>query len=107
MATRVIDKRVCRGQQDVDYVEVLTVTCKRGRTITPHKLRVKIRSDAYAFQSYARVERWDGDKWHAVHDLGYSNMKTPIGLSHASGDLEAKFTADRDELVKLAEAILS
>ena len=100
---KTIDKRICHGGQDVDYVEVLQAG--------DHKLRVKIRSDAYAFQSYARVERWDGEKWQFLHGLGSSNMRTPTGLytvhRAVDGHLETKFRKDRDELVRLAEAILS
>lgn len=103
MATKTVDKRICRGSQDVDYVEVLKVG--------DHKLRVKIRSNSYAVQSYARVERWDGSQWQFLHELGQGNMRTPAGLyvhhPAVDGDLEAKFRKDRDELVKLAGDILS
>lgn len=108
MAVKVVDKRICRGSQDVDYVEVLKLTCKATGL---HTLRVKIRSNAYAIQSYARAERWDGEQWHPLCELGQGNMKTPTSLYTRSeavhGGLEAKFTADRNELVKLAEAIVS
>lgn len=104
---KVIDKRICRASQDVDYVEVLTLSC----SLQDHKLRITIRSNAYANQSYAKVERWNGDEWKYLHSLGGGNMKTPTALyvHHPSvdGDLEGKFRKDRDELVKLAGDILS
>lgn len=104
---RTVDKRLCRPSQSVDYVELLVVPAGG----TDHKIRVKIRSNAYADQSYARTERWDGAQWHFLYELGQGNMKTPISLyTHhpaTGGNLEAKFKADRDELVRLAGEILS
>lgn len=111
MAVKIVDKRICRGSQDIDYVEILTLVGKAGRTAAAHKLRIKIRSNAYASQSYARVDRWDGGQWQLVHELGQGNMKTPASLytwnESVHGTLEAKFAADRNELVRLAGAILS
>ena len=36
------------------------------------KLRVRIHRDFYDYQSYARVERWDGQRWAEVDHLPYN-----------------------------------
>lgn len=97
--TRTIDARVCREQQTVDYVEVLQ--------LRDHRLRVEIRSDSYASQSYSRIRRWDGSQWQFVHELGGGNRKTPVAMYvKDESKFREMFAADREELVELAGRIL-
>jgi len=93
-----ITKSIGAGRQDVVYTEVLHAG--------DHKLRVSIRSDAYAFQSWATVKRWDGDKWHLVHSIHHSQMKTPHSMYVGPTPTDRSFRADRDELLRVASAIL-
>ena len=70
-----------------------------------HKLRIKIRNDSYAFQSYAKVELWNGTKWNTVHSIMGQEMK-----SNAAYNQKATikcFDQDRNELIRVAKEILS
>jgi len=85
------------------YSEVLNplIACKR------HRLKVDIRSNSYDFQSHARVKRWDGEQWQLVHSLHHKEMKTRHGMNsdfNPAGSNE--FAEDRNELIRVAKAII-
>ena len=74
-----------------------------------HKIRIKIKSDSYKFQSFAKVEKWDGDKWREVHSIHHGSMTTPAGLdswARREGLAESHFKADRKELLRVAVAVI-
>jgi hypothetical protein len=97
--TGTVSKQIAKGTQDVVYDEILNLSGGR-------KVKVSIRSDSYAFQSHARASLWDGSKWHVVHSVHHSLMKTPSGLYYKSGgDTEVHFQADRAELLRVVEAV--
>ena len=88
-----------KGYQDMIYKEIL----RWGE----HKLRVRIKSDSYAFQSFARIERWNGERWYEVHHIHHSQMTTASGLIHQPKQVTKEdFAADRDLLIKRAGTIL-
>jgi hypothetical protein len=92
--------------QTMDYTEHVTMRTEDGR----HKLRVLIHLDTYTEQAWARIERWDGTKWHAIASMRGSSLKTPLNLGYVR-DLQpaekvTKFKTDRDTLLKLAEEVL-
>jgi len=96
-----ITSEIGNGGQDVVFTEILALD-------DGTKLRVSIRSDSYAFQSYARVDRWDGAKWQRVHSIHYSQMATPPKLHYKRGERTAKeFRADRERLLDVAAAVLA
>lgn len=100
MRATTISKEVSEGKQDVRYTEVMSLLIGRKK----HKLRVKIRSDFYQEQCFARVERWSGSTWSVVHSI--EAMKTKNGLHGLKKDGTA-FKEDRDELVRVAERVLA
>lgn len=97
-----IDTQIGVGNQDVVYTEILA-----SRDLGA-KLQVRIVSDTYAFQSKAVVSRWDGTQWQVVHSLHHSQMQTAPSLCFAGKpkQVQASFKADRDQLLKVATAIL-
>lgn len=86
-----------RTDQKATYIEVLT----HGTD----KLRIHIVSDSYDFQKSAKISRWNGEKWHMVHALHFSEMKT--SASYLRNCSEVEFKADRDQLLKVAKAVLA
>jgi len=92
-----------KGQQSVLYTELL----KYGT----HRLRIRIKSDSYAFQSFACIERWDGTQWQPAADIHYGSMDTPTGLHYTYDkadidQLRPEFKVDRDTLLRDAMWVL-
>ena len=81
-----------------------------------HKLRIEIRRDGYKFQSWARLERWDGDKWRELATIPYGAMQTPDAqygrrwrIAENSGqwlELADYFADDRNRMIEQARLIL-
>lgn len=108
--------------QDVIYLELLRLAANPEPTTLPvHRLRIKIRSNAYRDQGYARIERWNGDAWQELYTLDGGTMQTEPGLyvkrnkSERAPTLATEtiwhvaagtFKADRDTLVARAAEIL-
>lgn len=91
---------ISKGGQNARYQEM--VTAENG-----DRLRVAIKTDTYKFQGYARVERWDGQKWHEVWHLDPLKMQTEDNLAYVPRDLtHYDFKLDRDRLLHLAAAVL-
>jgi len=99
---KTIDKQIALGRQSVVYMEILNVD--------DHKLKVSIKSDSYEFQSYARISRWNGEKWVNVYSIHFNKMKTTHGLISYSERNEVcnsrHFQEDRDQLIKVAKEII-
>ena len=95
---KTISKAYSEGQQSHNYLEVLT----EGDL----KLRIRIKRDAFAIQSYAHIEAWSPIelKWNNVHSIPEDKMK--MRTSYVAQASEASFKLDRDELVRVAKAIL-
>ena len=71
------------------------------------RLRLKIRSDAYAFQSVANAEVWRDNEgaWSHVHTIAGEQMKTIA--SYVNRDVKpSAFDEDIAELRRVALAIL-
>ena len=103
----IISKAISQGSQSVEYVEILDLPSVYQDQSA--KLRIKIKSDSYKFQSFARVEKWDGDKWREVHSIHHGIMLTPTGLSsrpRGEGLAFSHFRADRKELLRVAKGIV-
>lgn len=97
------DSHITRSRDDVIFTA--------NYNIGGFKVRVKIRSNSYDFQSYAIVEVWNKDllKWNRLESIHYSDMKTPAGLNYQpkSVVLDSQFVDDTNALVKMAEGLLS
>jgi hypothetical protein len=89
------------GRQSVIYRETLVIS---NASHESHKLRVIIKSDCYDFQSSARIQRWDGDKWHDVHFIGGSAMSSRMSYETKPG--QRHISKDRQELVRVAALVL-
>jgi hypothetical protein len=98
-----LDRTIAHGRQDVDYIEHLSID---GR-----KARITIRSNAYSFQSSARLDVLDREamKWNLIVALPAAAMKTPEGLCYepAERDLQRHFDADRAQLLATLAGLMS
>lgn len=68
-----ISERVWKSDQSWNFERVSVL-------VDLQRLRCVIKRDAYDFQSYGKVERWDGDKWQIV-------------LTRSIGELDDEVTA--------------
>lgn len=90
---------ITKGQQDVTYQELIIDGGER--------LRIRIRSDSYKFQSFGRVERWDGAKWQEVWSIPPLTLAVPEGLAYFNRPITAAdFAADRRTLLDHAAVVL-
>lgn len=90
------DKRISKGRQSVTYTEIMHYG--------DHRLRLVIKRDFYDFQSFARVQRWNGTKWEFVDNIAYANMKSQASTyANVTND---NFKADRDELLRRTKLVL-
>lgn len=91
---------ISKASQGYRYTELTTAA-------NGDRLRVVIYSDAYDFQSYARVERWDGEKWQNVWSIHHGNMATKPGLHYRPERATAfDFRVDRESLLIAAAMVL-
>jgi len=109
MQPEVIDKKCAILRDDVVYNEVLVCRLSHHE----RKLKVKIKSNPYDFQSSAAISHWTGEKWESIHTIIPTDMKTRPGLCyrkwHIPTDqsrLENEFQDDRNELLRVASAVL-
>lgn len=94
-----IDRGIARGSQSLIYTEL-------AETSEGDKVRIVIQSDSYRFQSFAKVERWDGSEWKRVWQIEPGNMQTEPGLVYKRQSGVYDFTADRDALAAFAIKVL-
>lgn len=90
------------SQQSWNYTKVVKV----GDT----RFRIRLRRNAYDFQSYAIVERWNGEEWKQVLSRPISEMLCKeIGYYEELLTAEQKgfFEFDADALLKIALEIVS
>jgi hypothetical protein len=103
---------IAKNRQSIDYKEILS--------FNERKLRVSMKSDSYDFQCYARIDLWNGEKWHEVEHIPYGEMRTPEKLIHLSDNQPSGlspqqllsnnrefFSNDRQTLLNAAKEILS
>jgi hypothetical protein len=95
----VIDRNLARASQSLTLTDI--VAAPNG-----DRLRIRIKSDSYDFQSYARIDRWDGTQWHNVHSIDYANMSTATKLSYDPRSDVTDFAKDRMRLLTAAINIL-
>ena len=84
-----INRRVWNQGQSWHYESIETVEGK--------KAKFYVRVNAYANQSYATAELWDGEKWNRVHRIPGTQLKTEVSYVQR-GVKETAFTQDIDEL---------
>ena len=68
------------------------------------RVRYFIESNAYDFQSYAKVSIWRDDEWHTIHKIPGESMKTKA--SYVDPRVQpATFDDDIAELRRVAAAV--
>lgn len=94
--------RIEREDQSVNYIEHLATGT--------HTLRVRIHSNAYAAQSWGKVERWDGTRWHEVVATSGESLlvgrTTKLYVMPRHDITPTLFAADRARLLSLAGEVL-
>lgn len=102
-----LDSTISLDGQDVNFTALLKVD--------GHKVRLRIRSNAYAFQSHAYADVWSPAdlQWHNIAEVGHGSMKTPKGMYvwRADGNFgtwnnPAIFAADASRLLELVATVL-
>jgi hypothetical protein len=69
------------------------------------RYRVEIRRNAYDFQSWAKVSRWDGTKWHPVYNEPIESCRCK-SISYVERDVQHDvFRPDALRLLETAIAI--
>lgn len=99
--TEFIYSDIARGRQSVNAIFLFN----RGTA----KARIKICSDSYDFQSFARVELFSPTdlKWNVVGHIPYPQMKTPHKLAYSpTGTTKDNFMADFDRLLGIVDGLV-
>ncbi len=96
-----------KGGQSAHLVDLVALTIAKGSSRAHHRLRVRIKSDAYKGQSSAVVERWDEGAWQEVWRLTPAAMATAEGLCYVRALGIEAFELDRTLLLDRAAAVLS
>lgn len=82
---------------------------RRLYNVDGHKIRTTVYVDAYDFQSYARAERWNGERWYEMATIAHPAMHSVKKVSRfgkVDADAEAAMNVDTQELLKAVKAIL-
>lgn len=98
---KALTSSISKGQQSVTLLELLE--------LNTHKLRLSIKSDAYKFQSHAKIERWDGTQWQIVWSIPHGAMSTEEGLVYQPSHrpvTRSQFSIDARTLIEQAKLIL-
>lgn len=97
---RVITERVWYGRQSVNLERIVAIGDKRVRYL--------VEVDAYDFQSSARAELWNGEKWHRVHYIPGPEVLTGKMVSYVTKGVTARaFAGDLAELERVVKAVIS
>ena len=102
MKVKTLNVSVSKGRQDFVFEELAMMGSD--------KIRIIIRRDSYAFQSFARVEVWSAvaREWRDCVSLHYSQMRTEEKLPYVPRFVGAvDFADDRNALVKKAALVLA
>lgn len=102
--TSYIQHEISQGKQDVNA----TFIFNRG----PSKVRIKIKSDSYDFQSFARAELFDAssNSWSIAGTIHHGQMSTPPKLCYmpkGTGVTFQEFSQDFDTLLAIVDGLLA
>ncbi len=97
MKTTKISQRVYNSNQSWYFEELLMLDDK--------KIQIRIRKNAYDFQSWGIVELWDGTKWNKIHTCPGELLKCK--RSYVEPNVTAlDFAEDRKDLLHCAKVVL-
>lgn len=102
--TNYIQHEISPGQQDVTSTSIFI----RGQS----KVRIKIKSDSYDFQSFARAELFDAasNSWSIAASIHHGQMSTPPKLCYkpqGTGLAFHHFSQDFDRLLAIVDGLLA
>lgn len=93
-----ISSTISKNSQHSDLTELLLRPSAGGEP--PDRIRLRIHTDSYKDQGWARVERWNGLAWSEVWSLNPHLMQTDAKLGYKRGDITlADYEADRSALL--------
>lgn len=100
----VLSEQLSKGQQCLSAERIIALSDES----TKAKIRIRIKSDSYDFQSYARVDVCSPAtlSWNRIGEIPYANMSTPFKLGYKQGAGIELFEADFAKLVEQAKIIL-
>lgn len=78
--------------------------------IGKNKFRIRIRRDAYDFQSYALAELWNGQEWKQVISRPIEKMlchSVSYVFENLTAEQKGFFEFDAEELIALADTVAS
>lgn len=109
MKTEIMEilENLYNGRQSVVFEGI----CKITKEKINKKIRILIKKDSYDFQSYAKIQYWDGSEWKHVTSLDWNKTKSKELFHNKNVDelttLErSHITSDKNELIKIAEEII-
>lgn len=93
------------GGQAMVYVCIFSVV---GADSKRRRFHIRIYSDAYRAQCYAKIELWNDDagQWRVVHSIPPGQMQTPEGLYSLLGVNNGHFHDDHAELLRVAYEVV-
>ena len=101
----VISQQISKGRQSMEAERIVAFETNDRKI----KVRIKIKSDSYDFQSFARAEAFNPQslEWNPIASIPYSNMKTKTGLVYQQGEVgPGAFEADFNTLLEQTRAII-
>ena len=95
----VVSDRTWQGHQSWNRELIENISGKR--------VRFTIKVDAYDFQSWAKAELWNGEKWNSVHHIPGQQVKAFGKVSYVSRTCAPSvFEPDINELRAVVKGVL-
>lgn len=95
----VISDRTWSGHQSWNREVIENIGGKR--------VRMTVKVDAYDFQSFAKSELWNGEKWHTVHKIPGQEVQAFKKISYVAPFCSpATFDNDLAELRSVTKGVL-
>lgn len=97
--SNVISDRTWQGHQSWNREVIENIGGKR--------VRLTVKVDAYDFQSWAKAELWNGEKWNTIHHIPGQEIKSFGQVSYVSRSCDPKvFDKDLNELRSVAKGVM-
>ena len=94
----IIDEKVYNGSQSINYELI--------GEIKERKIRISIKRDSVGYQSHARIELWDGDKWNWMASIHHTQMDCMIHHAYDPNPTKSMFRKDSQKLIDIANKII-
>lgn len=102
--TNILSEQFSKGRQSLNAERIYCLA--KGNTKA--RIRAKIKSDSYDFQSYAKVDVYSPASlsWNEIGSIPYANMNTPHKLGYQPNATIEHFEKDFEQLVGLAKIVI-